>query len=340
MTVERTKGFERLSDCAYQAIQKHFKKSVKHEKDVLTDTDPEALHQMRVGMRRLRTALQVFEPVLNLPKAVNANQIKKLAHRLGTVRDLDVMQSKLESRYRPDLDGKEQKQIDRVLKYLHQQRRQDFDQMEQMLKGKRYDRFKQGFSDWLAEAQYEPIATLSIRLTLPDLLLPLVSRLLLHPGWLVGTQEGAVAENPRSEMIQGWLDRQSEPLHDLRKQMKQVRYQTEFFTDFYGKDYRSQMDDFQNIQEVLGQIQDYSVLKAFLASALTDDWQKELPTLSQRLEHEQISLWKTWQPIQRRYLAADFRDRLRQIVLNPCVPEETPVQTAASTARSALHPAP
>lgn len=45
---------------AYQAIHKYFKKSTKYRVDVLSDRDPEPLHQMRVGMRRLRTALQVF----------------------------------------------------------------------------------------------------------------------------------------------------------------------------------------------------------------------------------------------------------------------------------------
>ncbi|MHC5831555.1 MAG: CHAD domain-containing protein, partial [Nostoc sp.] len=36
-----------LGDYAYQAIEKHFKKTLKWEKSVKKDEDPEALHQMR-----------------------------------------------------------------------------------------------------------------------------------------------------------------------------------------------------------------------------------------------------------------------------------------------------
>jgi CHAD domain-containing protein len=50
------------------AIEKHFKKTIKYEKDVLQDQDPENLHQMRVGMRRLRSAATGFSPALALPK--------------------------------------------------------------------------------------------------------------------------------------------------------------------------------------------------------------------------------------------------------------------------------
>ena len=100
-------AIERLGDYAYQAVQKHFKKSTKPEAEVLADTDPEALHQMRVGMRRLRTALMVFESAIDLPKTVSETRIKKFAQVLGAVRDIDVMQAKLTERYRPDLDRKE-----------------------------------------------------------------------------------------------------------------------------------------------------------------------------------------------------------------------------------------
>jgi CHAD domain-containing protein len=310
-----------LGDCAYQAIQKHFKKSVKYEKDVLADKDPEAIHQMRVGIRRLRTALQVFEPVLELPKADSSKQIRKIAHCLGAVRDLDVLKTRLEERYRPDLQGKEQKRLSRVLDRLERQRQQDFAEMERTLKGKRYRQFKQSLNDWLDDPQGGAIATLPILPALPDLLLPLISNLLLHPGWLVGTQyisgEVLVSEHPSTETVKKWLDRQSETLHDLRKQIKQVRYQTEFFTEFYGSSYEQQTEDLQAVQEVLGQIQDYAVLKAFLRTTLKASWQQDLPTLAQRLEHEQISLWQTWQPIQQRYLSINFRQHLRELVMTP-----------------------
>lgn len=227
------------------------------------------------------------------------------------------MKAKLEDRYRPDLDRKEQKQLDKLLGDMKKRRKQAFAAVETMLEGKRYQDFKQGWQDWLDEPQLFAIAALPIETVVPDLLLPLISDLLLHPGWLVGALGQAESNGSiDAQAIATHLKEQGESLHDLRKQIKRVRYQTEFFTEFYGSDYAQQVEDFQNIQEVLGQIQDYSILKDFMADALHADWHKDLPTLSQRLGHEQTSLWKTWQPIQQRYLDRTFREQLRSIMLH------------------------
>lgn len=310
-------AIERLGDYAYQAVQKHFKKSTKPEAEVLADADPEPLHQMRVGMRRLRTALMVFERAIDLPKAVRESRIKKFAQTLGAVRDIDVMQAKLVERYRPDLDRKEQKQLDKLLDDMKKQRKQAFADVEAMLKGKRYADFKQEFQAWFDAPEFFAIAALPIRSAVSDLLLPLISDLLLHPGWLVGAELEQAESNSSvdEKAIATQLKEQSESLHDLRKQIKRVRYQTEFFTEFYGAEFALQVNDFQNIQEVLGQIQDYSILKDFLSDAMHSNWHKDLPILAQRLGHEQTSLWRTWQPIQQRYLNSEFRSRLRSSVL-------------------------
>ncbi|NJL22177.1 MAG: CHAD domain-containing protein [Leptolyngbyaceae cyanobacterium SM1_3_5] len=147
-------AIERLGDYAYQAVQKHFRKSTKFAAEVLADRDPEPLHQMRVGMRRLRTALMVFESAIDLPKAISETRIKKFAQTLGAVRDIDVMQAKLIDRYRPDLDRKEQKQLDRLLDDMKKQRKQAFAEVEAMLEGKRYGDFKQSFQDWLDAPEF------------------------------------------------------------------------------------------------------------------------------------------------------------------------------------------
>lgn len=55
-----------LGEFAVASIQKHFHKSIKHEEEIFKDRGSEPLHQMRVGMRRLRTALMVFAPFVSL----------------------------------------------------------------------------------------------------------------------------------------------------------------------------------------------------------------------------------------------------------------------------------
>jgi CHAD domain-containing protein len=63
---EKAKTF---GDWAVIAIAKHYHKILKHESEVLKDKDPEELHQMRVGMRRLRSAMSAFSLAINFPEA-------------------------------------------------------------------------------------------------------------------------------------------------------------------------------------------------------------------------------------------------------------------------------
>ena len=49
-------------------------------------------------------------------------------------------------------------------------------------------------------------------------------------------------------------------LHGLRKQIKQLRYQTEFFAPQYDATYQKQIKDFKVIQDILGTLQDAWVL--------------------------------------------------------------------------------
>ena len=60
--------------------------------------DPEFMHQLRVGMRRLRSALQTFGPLLaKKPRKRAVRALRKLAPALGGARDWDVLVAWLES---------------------------------------------------------------------------------------------------------------------------------------------------------------------------------------------------------------------------------------------------
>ena len=129
-----------------------------------------------------------------------------------------------------------------------------------------------------------------IQEVLPDLLLPEVSRLLLHPGWLVGTQvkEREIKIEPElsPESVDKKLVGQGISLHELRKATKRIRYQMEVFQDFYGETYEEYLNQMKDIQGVLGQIQDRFVLSEFLTDALHAKSKKSLPTLANQLTKE------------------------------------------------------
>ncbi len=96
-----------FGDLAYMAIAQYYKKILKHEAGVLKDKDPEELHQMRVGMRGLRSAMTGFQAALNLP--VEQQEVGRIARILGKLRDLDVLGDRLKQIDSQTLSDQEQK---------------------------------------------------------------------------------------------------------------------------------------------------------------------------------------------------------------------------------------
>jgi CHAD domain-containing protein len=311
----------RLGECADRIIRYQFQKILDQEKAVLKDKKPEPLHQMRVGMRRLSTAVQVFSTAIVLPQAANHRAIGKTAQSLGKTRDLDVLQQELRTRYQPLLQKKEQSKLDTALKHLKQKRGEQFLHLQKTLHGDRYDRLKQAIQAWLEQPTYTGIGGLPVSQSLPDLLLPLTCQLFLHPGWLVGTSidGGSVTLLPigNAEDLNQQCLQFGDLLHGLRKQTKQVRYQAEFFSDFYEVSYLQRIEEFKTIQDILGQIQDHLVLRQFLESTLDADLAEALPTVAQVIQQDQITLWQSWQLLQQRYLSLEFRQGLRSLLTTP-----------------------
>lgn len=301
-----------LGDWASIAIDKHLQKVVKHEKNVLKDKSPEELHQMRVGMRRLRSAITGFAPALKLPKSATEKKVGKIARILGSLRDLDVLGAALENDYKPSLPAKEQKYLETALRDIHKQRRYALAEVKETIAGKQYKLLKESLHQWVQHPEYREIAKMPIEEVLPDLLLPEVSKLLLHPGWLVGS-DAKVAEVEAVEKI---LAKQGEFLHSLRKETKRIRYQMEVFSDFYGANYALYLEDIKAIQEILGKFQDSYVLTEFLTASSADNIGR-IPTLIAELAQANYNAWQQWQNLQTKYLNVDIRKGFHIAILEP-----------------------
>ncbi|SOZ17532.1 Protein of the adenylate cyclase family (fragment) [Cupriavidus taiwanensis] len=61
-----------------------------NEGGVVNSTNPESVHQMRVGLRRLRSALDIFQSLISCPSALQ-DEIKWIAGALGPSRDWEVL---------------------------------------------------------------------------------------------------------------------------------------------------------------------------------------------------------------------------------------------------------
>ncbi|RUR76015.1 CHAD domain-containing protein [Chlorogloeopsis fritschii PCC 9212] len=306
---------------AYSAIQKHFKKTLKWETEVKKDKDPEALHQMRVGIRRLRTAVTRFDQALNLPKLVNDKSLGKIARRLGNLRDLDVLKETLENLDQPDLPKKERQSLQTAFDALEKQREKALQDVRTTFKDERYKSIKQSLQDWLDEPSYQPLASLPMQEVLPDLLLPEISSFLLHPGWLVGTQVEhlgvIISQDWEAETIEHELTTNGKLLHSLRKQTKRLRYQMELFSDLYGESYTNYVAQVKGIQDILGGMQDSVVLSEWLVDVFKCELHTQLPTLANILAQNRYQMWQQWQPLQEQYLKTETKQELRLTILQP-----------------------
>ncbi|MFQ4137152.1 CHAD domain-containing protein [Nodosilinea sp. PGN35] len=308
-----------LGNLAHEAIAKYLAQVAAYQKPVLADSDPENLHQMRVGLRRLRTAVQVFDVGLALPKAGREPAIAAVGRKLGNLRDLDVIGSTLRDRYAPDLPNDEQQCLATVLLHLAHQRHLILKQVKKLLQGKRYGKLQQALGDWVAEPTYGAIAPLPAHQVVPDLVLPLVCQLWLHPGWLVGTQahpSGLAVNFSLSQVATDALISEQGPvLHSLRKQVKRVRYQLRLVSDLYLGTLDGDVERLSAMQDTLGDLQDSTVLAAFIGDIVTDA-KAQMPTLFALLADRRHRAWQQWQGYQQHYLDGQQRQRLRLALLH------------------------
>lgn len=306
-----------FGDWAYLAIAEHYQHTVEREAGVLAAKDPEELHQMRVGMRRLRSAIAGFGRAIALPKHSRAKDVARIARTLGALRDLDVLEITLTNQYQNALPKAEQKQLKKAFKFLKKQRKKCLQNVKIALNGKDYQQLKQGFESWLKQPSYQQLANLPIFFVLPDLLLPQTSQLLLHPGWFVGTKIVAgkvkVLKSLNKTKVEALLERQAEALHDLRKEAKRSRYQMELFTSLADRTYKHQIKDIKAVQTVLGDLQDCCVLAEFLATALESDLECKMPALAAQLRTTRYQKWQAWQILQSQFLAVETRRDLRTL---------------------------
>lgn len=325
-----------LGHFAYEALSKHLRKISKHEPGVIRDRDPEAIHQMRVGLRRLRTALEVFAPALTLPKGVTPKRVRDVAGCLSPVRDLDVMTAELKERYYPQLPKVEQQQLAKLIKKLDKRREEHLQKSLHLLRGDRYRKLHQGLQEWLAQPLYQPLATMPVTAIAPDLLLPLIGHLLLHAGWQVEVAwQGEDYILPEKTNIPPLLNQCGDLLHELRKQIKRVRYQMELFTPLYSPSYAEQVTEFSHLQDLLGTLHDGVVLNTFFLKQLGLNLSKASPALAQLIEQQQTQQWQDWRGVQADYLHPSRRHQLRQLFLQD--PEQTVI---SSNGHTTLEPTP
>lgn len=302
-----------LADYIYPAIQKQYVTILALEAKVLADDDVEAIHQMRVSLRRLRSQIQAFAPVLDIPKVMGDQQIGKIAKVLGKVRDLDVLKHTCKT-HAINLPDSEKIYIEKVSSIIAKHRRKEIAKVKFMLNDRDYQYFKLGINNWLNNPHYQTTASLGIELILPELLLPTIGKLFIDSSWWIdlNLDLGIDVELAVSQLILI----HSKILHNFRKQVKATRYLLEIFVDRYPPQYHEYLQDFKQVHQLFGNIQDNIVLDEFIRKVLGKRAPTKLPTLYDRITRSNHLNWQNWQPIQAQYRQSAIRQELQRLLID------------------------
>lgn len=219
--------------------------------------DPEGVHQLRIGVRRLRSALRLFGPLLPRPQVEALNgELRWLAWELGPARDLDVFVEELIgplARSHPD---------DPALKTLRDEacglREEARQQVRAALASARYTRLVLGLGHWLARAAWtdQALSEESARLFLPadTYACELLERL----------------HRKTRRLGRRLADASIEERHRLRIRAKRLRYAAEFFRGLHpGKRARRYLRRLSALQDVLGELNDVATADRVLAELLS-----------------------------------------------------------------------
>jgi inorganic triphosphatase YgiF len=178
--------------------------------------DPEGIHQMRVGLRRLRAALSLFKEML-LDRDVNRlkRELKWLTEQLGPARDTDVFVSETLAAYRDEhASGHD---FGLLVRDLERTRDDDFRRARTAVEGDRFRRLLLDCALWLLNGGW--------RNSVDDL----TKALRDQPARAFAQHELARRIRKIGKQAQK-LDRlDSRKRHKLRISVKKVRYGREFF---------------------------------------------------------------------------------------------------------------
>lgn len=248
------------ADIAGKYIYSHLLKTIKaNEQGTIADTDSEFLHDFRVAVRRTRAGLSQIKDIL--PASINAyyaDFFSWLGQITGPTRDLDVYLLNFE-RYKSGLPDSTRDDLNPLYDFLLAKQRKAHKELAKKLQSEKYLSILSEWEQYLKEPSYKHPLEQNAKLAIKELadrrIWKVFTRVLREGNAITGASP-------------------SEALHDLRKSCKKLRYLMEFFQNLYPEQQIKQLiKNLKELQEVLGEFQDYAVqeqtLKLFSEEMMT-----------------------------------------------------------------------
>lgn len=215
---------------------------------VLASEDPEGPHQLRVGLRRLRSAFRLFKPILNPATVAPLDQMARaIANEVGSMRDLDVL---IDEIVEPLVDkAPDILSFDALLENLNAARGKDTrSAVVDHLKSAEVNRFLLDLAaytegrGWLDPENFDQTALLAQPIE-------------IYSGKALAKQWKKVLGYGKR------LEKLTIPeRHDMRKAMKKMRYGIEFFDSLYPADtVKPFLKRMKKLQDIFGYLNDVAM---------------------------------------------------------------------------------
>jgi CHAD domain-containing protein len=242
---------DNLAEAGRKVMRYQFAKMLRQEEGTRLGDDIEALHDMRVATRRLRSAFEVFRDAFE-PKALKPylKGLRATGRALGSVRDLDVLMEKAQS-YIESIPKDKYHDLAPMFEDWNEKREAARVKMFRYLASEGYQTFKYNFNIFLntpgvgvRKYSSEQPTPLLVGELAPVLIYTYLASVKAYEPYL---------ENPSLER-----------LHSLRIEFKKLRYTVEYFQEILGESAKEVIDDLKKVQDHLGDLNDARIASEIL----------------------------------------------------------------------------
>lgn len=231
-------------------------------------THIEGVHQMRVAARRLRSALSIYKKLLPVEQFNELNgELKWLINALGPARDWDVFVDETIEPMKKALFGGAS--LDLLEFYALQQRDLGYATVRRSIRSKRYTRLLIRLAQWVEGQEWrnQPLSE--------------NSSALLGPAINIA---GPMLDKRHKRLLKDgkhFQDLDAETRHDLRIDVKKLRYVSDFFASlFEGKIADTYTRHLTGLQDGLGILNDVAVAQSLMADLVSSAERKDKVQLS------------------------------------------------------------
>jgi triphosphatase len=217
--------------------------------------NPEPLHQSRIAIRRLRSALALFDPYLEPDAAARFEAtLKRFGQILGKARDRDVFLKDLAAL--SEEDGQDDAWLGLLVRPVEDQRREAYRGVQTLIRSTELTGFVLALAGWAESGLWlrasDHLVKRPLRAVAPDMLDRLAGKALKRGRHL---KSRSLAE-----------------LHALRKTLKKLRYCTEYCDSLYErKQVRRYQRRAKDLLDILGALNDTVGSEALLDHLDTKD---------------------------------------------------------------------